>query len=162
MTAHQVESDTVPVRLLIAPMSNARRLTSEQVPGAMAAVADACVGEHDVRAFCRRPPPAAASDPIPRRILDARWTEVSPSPVGGVPGQLLRFEITANAFCHQMVRSLVAFLVDAGRRRRTAADLMERLGTGSRLGLPAPAPAGGLCLESVEYPAGLLQWDLGP
>lgn len=129
---------------------------------AMAAAADACVGEHDFRAFCRRLPQSAADDPIRRRVLDARWSRVSPSPVCPGAGHLLRFDITANAFCHQMVRSLVAFLVDAGRRRRTAADLVAQVRTGSRRGLPAPAPPGGLCLESVAYPAGLLQWDDAP
>jgi len=128
---------------------------------AMAAAADACIGEHDFRAFCRRPPLAAATDPIRRRVTVARWSEAALVP-GWAKGRMLCFEITANAFCHQMVRSLVAFLVDAGRRRRTAADLVERLHTGSREGLPAPAPPAGLCLETVDYPSGLLHEDVRP
>jgi tRNA pseudouridine(38-40) synthase len=47
------------------------------VPGpldvrAMAAAADALLGEHDFRAFCRRVPGTTPDDPIPRRVIDAR------------------------------------------------------------------------------------------
>ena len=50
-----------------------------------------------------------------RRVLDAAWTDDGDG--------LLRFDIRANAFCHQMVRSIVGLLVDVGtgqlpRRRR--------------------------------------------
>ena len=60
-------------------------------------------------------------------------------------------DLTAAAFCHQMVRSLVAVLVAIGQHRLSAADLPERLRTGDRAGLPAPAPPEGLCLLSVAY-----------
>ena len=36
---------------------------------------------------------------------------------------MLRFEIEANAFCHQMVRSLVGTLVDLGLGRRSAGEV---------------------------------------
>ena len=38
-------------------------------------------------------------------------------------GRLLRFEIRANAFCHQMVRSIVGTLVDVGAGKTAAGDL---------------------------------------
>ena len=63
-------------------------------------------------------------------MIDARWTRLATppgrrpgrphGPPGGPPalvpavGSLLAFEIEANAFCHQMVRSLVGTLVDVG------------------------------------------------
>jgi tRNA pseudouridine38-40 synthase len=104
---------------------------------AMAAAADALLGEHDFRAFCRRVPGSTPDDPIPRRVLDARWTKLDGRPTSArtagtsdigvaesgtttgaalapVVGDLLAFEIEANAFCHQMVRSLVGTLVDVG------------------------------------------------
>src|SRR5580693_7704607 len=82
----------------------------------MAAAADALLGEHDFRAFCRRVPGTSPDDPIHRRVVDARWTRLSgpaasvgqreplrgPT-VGGAPGlvpvvgNLLAFEIEANA-----------------------------------------------------------------
>jgi tRNA pseudouridine38-40 synthase len=64
---------------------------------------------------------------------------------------LLRFEISASSFCHQMVRSLVASLVDVGRGKGNAAALFERLRAASRQSMPEPAPAEGLCLVSVDY-----------
>ena len=103
---------------------------------AMDSATDAVVGEHDFRAFCRRAPGTTAAEPIVRRVTGAGWSEVAgpelddardpgwdpgppgpPDGGGAVPGpsRLLRFEIEAGSFCHQMVRSLVATLVDAGR-----------------------------------------------
>ena len=54
-----------------------------------------------------------------RRVMLARWSEV-PTDYG--PG-LLRFEIRANAFCHQMVRAIVGTMVDAGAGRLHAGDV---------------------------------------
>ena len=65
--------------------------------------------------------------------------------------RLLRFEISASSFCHQMVRSVVAALVDVGRGKGNAAALLERLRAASRQSMPEPAPAAGLCLVSVDY-----------
>jgi len=133
------------------------------VPGpldlrSMAAAADALVGEHDFGAFCRRPPGSVRSDPVVRRVRRADWT-LSRSPEvddanaapGERPGRLLRFEIEADSFCHQMVRSVVALLVEVGRGGPTTADVVAALRAGDRSGLPAPAPPEGLCLVSVAY-----------
>jgi len=70
---------------------------------------------------------------------------------GGGEGRLLRFDIAAASFCHQMVRSLVGSLVEVGRGKENAAGLMERLRAVSRHRMPDPAPPGGLCLISVSY-----------
>jgi tRNA pseudouridine38-40 synthase len=71
-------------------------------------------------------------------------------------GRLLRFEIAAGSFCHQMVRSVVATLVEVGRGRQNAAGVMEWLRATTRHRMPDPAPAHGLCLVSVDYgPPGL-------
>ena len=106
----------------------------------MAAAADAVVGEHDFRGFCRRGPGdrgRGADHPggRPRRAVDP----------GGRP-TLLRFDIEAGSFCHQMVRSLVGALVAVGRGRGNAATMVERLRAGTRAGAASPAPAHGLCL----------------
>jgi tRNA pseudouridine38-40 synthase len=60
-------------------------------------------------------------------------------------------DVTATSFCHQMVRALVGVLVAIGQHRLSGADLAERLRTGDRSGLPAPAPPEGLCLLAVAY-----------
>ncbi len=127
------------------------------VPGpldlrALRAGADALLGEHDFRAFCRRAPGTSPHDPIPRLVLACGWTEIPASVSDLGPGErLLRFDIAANAFCHQMVRSIVGLLVEVGRRRRRAADVHWLLVSGDRSQAPDPAPSQGLCLVGVDY-----------
>ena len=139
---------------------------------AMAAAADALLGEHDFRAFCRRVPGTPAGAAIPRRILDARWTRLDGRPTGArtagtsdlaghdastgpslapVVGDLLAFEVEANAFCHQMVRSLVGTLVDVGRGRRRPSDILHILRSADRAQAGQPAPPQGLTLMTVRY-----------
>jgi tRNA pseudouridine38-40 synthase len=138
----------------------------------MAAAADSLLGEHDFRAFCRRVPGTTSDDPINRRVIDARWTQLSSCPQSAgqkssaresapdvspalVPtvGSLLAFEIEANAFCHQMVRSLVGTLVDVGRGRKRASDILRILRSADRQQASQPAPAQGLTLMAVRYDA---------
>jgi tRNA pseudouridine38-40 synthase len=126
---------------------------------AMAAATDTVVGEHDFGAFCRRPPGIVAGTPVVRRVTAAAWTvlptEAEPdpwSPAGqGAPGRLLRFEIQAGSFCHQMVRSIVALLVQVGLGEGNVASTVARLRSADRAGAPRPAPPEGLCLVTVSY-----------
>ncbi|HTX01857.1 MAG TPA: hypothetical protein VMD59_23945, partial [Acidimicrobiales bacterium] len=104
--------------------------------------------EHDFAAFCRRPPDRP-DGPLTRRVLAARWSLLRGP---GLDGEVLRFEIEALAFCHQMVRSIVGLLVAIGRGRARPSDVAERLASGLRLGNPAVAPPQGLCLAAVDYP----------
>jgi tRNA pseudouridine38-40 synthase len=118
---------------------------------AMTQAAYAVLGEHDFRAFCRRPSDTGPDEPIMRRVLDVA-VEVLDDVLGVTAGgRVIRVDITAQSFCHQMVRSIVAVLVEAGRHACSAADVTEHLRTGARAGLPAPAPPEGLCLLSVAY-----------
>jgi tRNA pseudouridine38-40 synthase len=115
---------------------------------AMEQASDPLLGEHDFSTFCRRPPDGGS---LVRRVLDARWVTGRVG-VGGVgEGDLLCFEIEANAFCHQMVRSVVGTLVEVGRGRRRAGDLAWIMRTGDRARAASPAPPHGLCLWSVGY-----------
>ena len=118
----------------------------------MMAGADVLVGEHDFRAFCRRPPGAAPGAPVVRRVLDARWSECRPLLGRLAAGErLLAFDVSAGSFCHQMVRSMVGTLVEVGRGRRSPADVMALLRSGDRSHAMAVAPPHGLCLVSVDY-----------
>jgi tRNA pseudouridine38-40 synthase len=119
---------------------------------AMEAGADALLGEHDFRAFCRRPPGSSPSDAIRRRVLDASWRVVQ-WPGGGLDGgdRLLRFDVAAQSFCHQMVRSIVGTLADVGRGRRRASDVTWMLTGGDRSRGITLAPPHGLCLLGVDY-----------
>lgn len=110
------------------------------------------LGSHDFRAFCRRPPGTTADQPIVRLVTDASVRAVPASgAVDLARGRLIRVELQASSFCHQMVRSIVGQVVDIGRGRSTAADLVGLLGQGSREGAAQPAPSHGLCLVGVGY-----------
>jgi tRNA pseudouridine38-40 synthase len=123
----------------------------------MRTASDVLLGSHDFRSFCRRPPGTDPARPIVRRVTRAGWSvdagpEATDARGAGGEGRLLRFEIAAGSFCHQMVRSLVSSLVEVGRGREKAAGLMERLRAATRHRMADPAPAHGLCLVSVDYP----------
>ncbi len=82
---------------------------------------DPLIGEHDFSSFCRKPRsvPGQADPSMKRNVMLARWSEV-PTDYGA---GLLRFEIRANAFCHQMVRAIVGTMVDAGAGRLPAGEM---------------------------------------
>ena len=119
---------------------------------AMAAASDVLIGEHDFRAFCRRAPGTSPDAPIRRVVTRATWSEPPNEEAhDGGPGRLLRFDIEATSFCHQMVRSLVGCLVDVGQGRGNAATTMALLRSTRRASGARLAPAHGLCLVSVRY-----------
>ena len=123
--------------------------------GAMRIGADALLGEHDFAAFCRRVP--GEPGPITRRVLSSSW---APDP----DGRKWCFRIEANAFCHQMVRSIVGTLVAVGQGRIRAGDLLAILKSADRSHSGQPAPPRGLCLAGVSYPPGLVPggtWEPG-
>jgi tRNA pseudouridine38-40 synthase len=106
---------------------------------------DPFLGEHDFSAFCRRPKVVPGGEPVSlvRHVHNASWTVLGDG--------VLRFEITAGAFCHQMVRSLVGTIVSAGHGKVRAGDIRGILRAGDR-SLAAPlAPPQGLCLWRVDY-----------
>lgn len=104
------------------------------------------VGSHDFTAFCRRPSgtlPGQVS--LVRRVISAEWSEAG--------NDILRFEITASAFCHQMVRSIVGTLVDVGRGHLSAHSIPAILEGGDRSRAGQLAPPHGLSLHEVGYDA---------
>jgi tRNA pseudouridine38-40 synthase len=116
---------------------------------AMRLACDPLIGEHDFAAFCRRPrvvegEPAAS---LVRRVVSASWHEM-PTQWGD---DVLRFEIRANAFCQQMVRSIVGTLVEVGLGKRSAGEIRRVLLSGDRQHAGKVAPAHGLCLWEVGY-----------
>ena len=110
----------------------------------LALACDPFLGEHDFAAFCRRPKPTTGgSRSLVRRVTDARWTDLGDG--------VLRFEITAGAFCHQMVRSVVGTMVSAGHGQVKAGDIRGILRSGDRAKAAPLAPPQGLCLWHVDY-----------
>lgn len=106
---------------------------------------DPFLGEHDFSAFCRRPkaPDGAEPPSLVRRVLRAGWTDLGEG--------VLRFEIQATAFCHQMVRSVVGTIVAAGHAQVRAGDIRAILRRGDRAHAAPIAPPMGLCLWQVDY-----------
>jgi tRNA pseudouridine38-40 synthase len=70
---------------------------------------------------------------------------------------LVRFEISASSFCHQMVRSIVGTLVDVGIGRRSADSIPATLAALDRNAAGQVAPPTGLVLWSVDYSGE--RWD---
>jgi tRNA pseudouridine38-40 synthase len=106
---------------------------------------DPFVGEHDFTSFCRKPKVEEGEPeaPMRRRILQAEWSDVG--------GGCLRFDVRANAFCHQMVRSITGTLVEVGQGKRHAGDVMGILRARDRNRAGQVAPPHGLCLWEVGY-----------
>jgi len=108
------------------------------------------IGQHDFSSFCRRPRPRPEPDTgqatevsLVRRVDSARWLDLGDG--------LLRFDIAGSAFCHQMVRSIVGFMVAVGSGKRQAEELPDVLAARDRSRAENPAPAHGLTLWQVDY-----------
>ncbi len=78
-----------------------------------------------------------------------------------VPGGLV-FRIRANRFVRGMVRLVVGTLLSVGRGKLTPAQFQEILAAQSRIAASGAAPAQGLFLGRVEYPAELVPTELLP
>jgi tRNA pseudouridine38-40 synthase len=113
---------------------------------AMQLAGDPLIGEHDFSSFCRRPKGGDDEPSMSRRVLDARW-----STPAHARGRLLRFEIEARAFCHQMVRSIVGTMVEVGSGRKRAGEMAGILRARDRSAAGQLAPPHGLCLWEVRY-----------
>lgn len=96
------------------------------------------VGEHDFSSFCRR----IEGKTNVRNVTEARWHQ---------SGNRLEFWISANAFCQQMVRSIVGFAYDVGRGFADPGTAEEVLVAGDRSAVATVAPPHGLTLWEVEY-----------
>lgn len=111
----------------------------------MADAAHMLVGTHDFSSFCRRPRERPDASLV-RNVTDARWSQEP-----GDDGRVLTFEITATAFCHQMVRSIVGTLVEVGRGVRGVDTVAAALAGDDRSLAGQLAPPCGLILWEVGY-----------
>ncbi|MEV7985242.1 tRNA pseudouridine(38-40) synthase TruA [Micromonospora sp. NPDC085948] len=108
---------------------------------ALNAAAAGLVGEHDFAAYCRRKENATTLREVTR--LDWRRD----------PDGILVATVQADAFCQAMVRSLVGAMLVAGDGRRPVewpGNLLTRQDRSSEVTV---APARGLTLVAVGYPA---------
>lgn len=107
---------------------------------AMRTASAGLLGEHDFAAFCKRREGASTVRELQR--LD--WSSEERG--------LLVAGVSADAFCHSMVRSLVGALLAVGEGRRTPAWTVGLLDLPERSSSVAVAPARGLSLVGVDYP----------
>ena len=112
---------------------------------AMQQAAEQLVGLHDFAAFCKAKPHATTI----RDLLSFEWVDVStPS-----EPQLYEARVSADAFCWSMVRSLVGCCLRVGEGSRGIDFAAEMLALNSRSSHIPLAPAKGLSLIQVDYPA---------
>jgi tRNA pseudouridine38-40 synthase len=107
--------------------------------GRMRRAARHLVGEHDFASFCRTPPPGSGTVRSLRRLT-----------VAGA-GDELHVVAEANAFCHQMVRSLVGTLVRVGAGGLDPESVPDVLVARTRSAAGPVAPPQGLTLVRVRY-----------
>ncbi|MER5647175.1 tRNA pseudouridine(38-40) synthase TruA [Streptosporangium sp. NPDC002524] len=103
------------------------------------AAAAALLGEHDFAAFCKKREGATTIRELQR--LD--WVRAD---------GLVVATVTADAFCHSMVRALVGSLLPVGEGRLPVGWPGGVLARAVRDSGVHVAPAHGLCLEEVRYP----------
>lgn len=108
---------------------------------AMHRAAQVLVGEHDFSAFrsveCQSKTPVRRVERIDvERSGDSVW-----------------LEIEANAYLHHMVRNIVGTLLDVQRHADPAGTMASILAGGDRRAAGMTAPAAGLYLWRVDYPA---------
>ena len=110
----------------------------------MQTAAQALLGEHDFLSFCK--PREGATTVRTLQRLDVQRV-----------GDHIEYVVSADAFCHSMVRSLVGALVQVGAGRRAVSWPAELLRLRSRQQAAPLAPPQGLTLEEVTYPPAA-QW----
>ncbi|RBY97294.1 tRNA pseudouridine(38-40) synthase TruA [Blastococcus sp. TF02-8] len=112
--------------------------------GAMDLAAGLLLGENDFAAYCKRREGATTVRTLLHLAVARRREDDS---------EVIRIEASADAFCHSMVRSLVGGLIAVGEGRRPLdwpASLLSRTERASEVPV---APAHGLALVAVDYPA---------
>ena len=108
--------------------------------GAFFAGAKTLVGEHDFSSFCRKDLNGGS---LVRRVESVGLYESAVD--------LFVFEIRANAFCHQMVRSIVGFLTEIARGDGAYRDIEAFMNTRCRAKGANLAPPQGLFLSGINF-----------
>ena len=124
------------------PVFNRRtvtRLDFQPDVEAMQTAAAALVGEHDFRSFCSNPNMKKSTVRRVDRIEITRRKD------------FVTFRYHGTGFLQHMVRILTGTLLEVGAGRLEAAALPSILEARDRTKAGPTAPAGGLCLESVDY-----------
>lgn len=108
----------------------------------MHAAGQALLGEHDFSAFRARE--CQSKSP---------WRELRELTIRREDDRVI-LEVEANAFLHHMVRNIVGTLLPIGRGEQSTNWVGEVLASRDRTRAGITAPAAGLYLQAVRYPAG--------
>lgn len=127
------------------PLQRRYTLFREEVDGDLLnEAARAMLGERDFTAFCKARPGATAIRTLQRFFWEP-WQDST-----GAHGVVAH--VQADAFCHNMVRSLVGACLAVGAGRRDVDWLREVAESNERSSQVQVAPAHPLVLEEVGYP----------
>ena len=143
------------------PLHRAQPAGARPVPGAPrpgtceARSTCACCGWPAIRSSASTTSPRSAAGPsgrdrrrrAPSLVRRVSWTPAGPTWATACCASRSR----PTSFCHQMVRSVVGTLVEVGRGRRTAGEMLGILAGPSRRRRRPARPAHGLCLWEVGY-----------
>ena len=102
------------------------------------------VGLHDFAAYCR--PRTDMHGRIASTVRELQRLEVSGD------DDCVRIEVSADAFCHSMVRAIVGALITVGEGREPVSAPAVLLAGRARTSRVSTAPACGLTLVGVDYP----------
>ncbi len=94
------------------------------------------------------PEPPQGKQGAIRTIFSSTWQERQTE-----HGALLIYRVRGNGFLHHMVRNLVGTMLDVGRGYLSIEEIPKILAARARAAAGPTAPAQGLFLHSVEYPA---------
>ena len=115
---------------------------------AMDAAGTHFLGTRDFASFCKTSSRKEDSSMCAVDLCHFQWADESAI-----------FHISANRFLHHMVRNVVGTLLEVGYRRRGSGEIPAILAARDRRRADGMAPAAGLFLEEVTYPAELLDPD---
>lgn len=107
------------------------------------------LGEHDFAAYCKKREGATTI----RTLLELRWDRVPVDTYAAQEGTLAVATVRADAFCHNMVRSLVGAMLLVGDGHRPLEFPGEVLAGRVRNSAVNVVRPYGLTLEEVGYPA---------
>ena len=110
---------------------------------AMQLAAFELIGLHDYASFCRAKVGATT-------IRHVREISVKRNPADD---NVIEVELQADAFCHNMVRSIVGGLIAAGEGKAGPTEIAATLARRTRVGSYKVSPARGLTLIEIGYPA---------
>jgi tRNA pseudouridine38-40 synthase len=129
---------------------------------AMNQAAQALLGEHDFGAFGSSPRDSRAEGFRGHTVRTMLAAECHPRPGSDSwqgDGEMIECIFAANAFLTGMARRLVGTLVLVGEGRLSVEEFAAILAAREKAHPGAAALAKGLCLTSVEYPAGMVSWQ---